>query len=60
VEKLGLIKKIMAKEKGSSGKLLVDANSENINFLKTLVFLEIRHLEGLRYHIGLCGKKYIW
>ncbi len=47
----------MVKEKWLSGKLLVDANSENIDFLKTLVFLEIRHLEGLRDHIGLYGNK---
>jgi len=54
VETLRLIKERIAKEKGLSGKLLlVDANSENMGFLKTLVFLEIRHLEGMRVHFGV-------
>ena len=57
VETLELIRQRMAKEKGLSGKLLVDANSETIDFLKTLDFLEIRHLEGLRGNFGLYDER---
>jgi hypothetical protein len=47
----------MVKEKELSGKLLVEATSENIDFLKTLDFLEIRHLEGLRGNFGLYDER---
>ncbi|MDN5845019.1 MAG: hypothetical protein L0H53_01955 [Candidatus Nitrosocosmicus sp.] len=47
----------MVKERGVSCKVLVDANSENINFLKTLDFMEIRHLEGLRGNFGLYDER---
>ncbi|WP_458720791.1 hypothetical protein [Candidatus Nitrosocosmicus sp. R] len=57
VETLEFIKQKMVKERGISCKLLVDANSENIDFLKTLDFLEIRHLEGLRGNFGLYDER---
>lgn len=57
VEALELIKQKMVKERGVSCKLLVDANHENIDFLKTLDFLEIRHLEGLRGNFGLYDER---
>ena len=57
VETLELIKQRMVKEKELSGKLLVEATSENIDFLKTLDFLEIRHLEGLRGNFGLYDER---
>lgn len=57
VETVELIKQRMVKEKGLSAKLLVDATSENIGFLKTLDFLEIRHLEGLRGNFGLYDER---
>jgi len=57
VETLELIRQRMKKEKGLSGKLLVDATPENIDFLKTLDFLEIRHLEGLRGNFGLYDER---
>ncbi len=47
----------MVKEKGVSCKLLVDANHDNIDILKTLDFLEIRHLQGLRGNFGLYDKR---
>lgn len=50
---LELIKQKLVKERRISCKLLVDANSENINFLKTLDFMEVRHLDGLRGNLGL-------
>jgi hypothetical protein len=53
VETLELIKQKMVKERGISCKLLVDANHDNIDFLKSLDFLEIRHLEGLKGNFGL-------
>ncbi len=57
VETLELIRQRMVKEKGLSGKLLVDATPENIDFLKTLDFLDIRHLEGLRGNFGLYDER---
>jgi hypothetical protein len=57
VETLELIRQRMLKEKGLSGKLLVDATSETIDFLKTLDFLEIRYLEGLRGNFGLYDER---
>jgi sugar-specific transcriptional regulator TrmB len=53
VETLELIKQKMVKERGISCKLLVDANHDNIDFLKSLDFLEIKHLEGLKGNFGL-------
>ncbi len=53
VETLELIKQKMVKERGISCKLLVGANHDNIDFLKSLDFLEIRHLEGLKGNFGL-------
>ena len=57
VETLELIRQRMVKEKELSGKLLVDATLENMDFLKTLDFLEIRHLEGLRGNFGLYDER---
>lgn len=50
----------MAKERGVSCKLLVEANHDNIEFLKNLGFLEFRHLEGLKGNFGLYMTDYIW
>jgi hypothetical protein len=57
VDALELIKQKMMVERGVYCKLLVDANNENIDFLKTLDFLEIRHLEGLRGNFGLYDER---
>ena len=57
VDTLELIKQRMLNEKELSSKLLVDATSENIDFLKTLDFLEIRHLDGLRGNFGLYDER---
>lgn len=41
------------KEKGIKCRLITEVNIENENFLKTLPFLEIRHLDGLRGNFGI-------
>lgn len=41
------------KEKGIKCRLITDVNLENVCFLNTLPFLEIKHLDGLRGNFGI-------
>ena len=58
---LPLIKERMAKEKGLSGKLLlVDANSENMEFLKTSFSWKLGIWRACEFILGYMVKNYAW
>lgn len=52
VDGLELVRQ-MVKEKGIKCRLITQVNIENKEFLNTLPFLEIRHLDGLRRNFGI-------
>jgi hypothetical protein len=52
VEGLELVRQ-RVKDKSIKCRLITDVNLENKGFLDTLLFLEIRHLEGLRGNFGI-------
>jgi hypothetical protein len=52
VEGLVLVKQ-RVQEKGIKCRLLTQINLENLEFLNSLTFLEMRHLEGLRGNFGI-------
>lgn len=56
VEGLSLVKQ-RVKEKGIKCRLLTQVNLENLEFLKSLTFLDIRHLEGLRGNFGIFDER---
>ena len=45
------------REKGIKCRLLTQVNLENLEFLGSLTFLEIRHLEGLRGNFGIYDER---
>jgi len=56
VEGLDLVKQ-KVKEKGIKCRLITEVNLENLDFLSSLTFLEIRHLEGLRGNFGIYDER---
>jgi hypothetical protein len=56
VEGLDLVKQ-KVKEKGIKCRLITQVNLENVDFLSSLTFLEIRHLEGLRGNFGIYDER---
>jgi len=56
VEGLDLVKQ-KVKEKGIKCRLITQVNLENVDFLNSLTFLEIRHLEGLRGNFGIYDER---
>jgi hypothetical protein len=55
-EGLDLVKQ-KVKEKGIRCRLITQVNLENFDFLSSLTFLEIRHLEGLRGNFGIYDER---
>ena len=56
VEGLDLVKQ-KVEEKGIKCRLITEVNLENLDFLSSLTFLEIRHLEGLRGNFGIYDER---
>jgi hypothetical protein len=56
VEGLNLVKQ-KVQEKGIRCRLITQVNLENLDFLSSLTFLEIRHLEGLRGNFGIYDER---
>lgn len=56
VQGLDLVKQ-KVKEKGIKCRLITQVNLENVDFLSSLTFLEIRHLEGLRGNFGIYDER---
>lgn len=56
VEGLDLVKQ-KVKEKGIKCRLITQVNLENVDFLSSLTFLEIKHLEGLRENFGIYDER---
>ena len=56
VEGLGLVKQ-KVEERGIRCRLITQVNLENLDFLSSLTFLEIRHLEGLRGNFGIYDER---
>lgn len=56
VEGLNLVKQ-KVEEKGIRCRLITQVNLENLDFLSSLTFLEIRHLEGLRGNFGIYDER---
>ena len=56
VEGLDLVKQ-KEEEKGIRCRLITQVNLENLHFLSSLTFLEIRHLEGLRGNFGIYDER---
>jgi hypothetical protein len=56
VEGLDLVKQ-RVEEKGIRCRLITQVNLENLSFLNPLIFLEIRHLEGLRGNFGIYDER---
>ena len=46
-----------AKEKGIKLRLIVEITNNNIDFLNSLTYHEIRHLDGIRSNIGIFDKR---
>lgn len=55
-EGLDLVKQ-KVKEKGIRCRLTTEVNLENLDFLSSLTFLEIRHLKGLRGNFGIYDER---
>lgn len=56
VQGLDLVKQ-KVEEKGIKCRLITEVNLENLDFLSSLTFLEIRHLEGLRGNFGIYDER---
>lgn len=46
-----------AKEKGLKRRLIVEATAENIDFINSLSFSEIRHLDGIRGNFAIFDER---